>query len=108
MLCGWLRHEQDAIIAFAREYDPQPFHVDPEAAKNTFVGTLIGSLLPFLLTYLMPPRSEVMLHFVNYWLELRHSDGMRAREADYWIHGHPRTAAEPRWNLVRNVLGWGQ
>lgn len=24
------------IIAFASEFDPQPFHVDPEAAKSTF------------------------------------------------------------------------
>jgi acyl dehydratase len=34
---------KDEIIAFAREYDAQPFHVDEEAAKNTFVGTLIAS-----------------------------------------------------------------
>ena len=31
------------IVAFAREFDPQPFHLDPEAAKATFVGRLIGS-----------------------------------------------------------------
>ena len=34
---------QDQIIAFAREYDPQPFHVDPEAAKSSIFGTLIAS-----------------------------------------------------------------
>ncbi|HEV2559946.1 MAG TPA: MaoC family dehydratase [Microvirga sp.] len=34
---------QDAIVAFAREFDPQPFHMDEEAAKGTFVGGLIGS-----------------------------------------------------------------
>jgi acyl dehydratase len=34
---------QDAIIAFAREYDPQPFHTDPVAAKALFFGRLIGS-----------------------------------------------------------------
>jgi len=34
---------QDAIVAFAREYDPQPFHVDPEAAKSSFFGKLIAS-----------------------------------------------------------------
>jgi len=34
---------QDEIIAFAREYDPQPFHVDPEAAKSGPFGTLIAS-----------------------------------------------------------------
>jgi acyl dehydratase len=34
---------QEQIIAFAREYDPQPFHVDPEAAKSGPFGTLIAS-----------------------------------------------------------------
>ncbi|MGE5639874.1 MAG: MaoC family dehydratase [Clostridia bacterium] len=33
----------DEIIAFARQFDPQPFHVDPEAAKRSFFGGLIAS-----------------------------------------------------------------
>lgn len=32
-----------AIIAFAREYDPQPFHLDPVAAVDTIYGGLIAS-----------------------------------------------------------------
>ncbi len=31
------------IIAFAQQYDPQPFHTDPEAAKSTFFGGLAAS-----------------------------------------------------------------
>jgi len=31
------------IIAFARDFDPQPFHVDPEAAKGSLYGGLIAS-----------------------------------------------------------------
>lgn len=31
------------ILEFAREWDAQPFHVDEQAAKETFVGELIGS-----------------------------------------------------------------
>jgi acyl dehydratase len=34
---------KEAIVAFASEFDPQPFHTDEEAAKGTFVGTLIAS-----------------------------------------------------------------
>jgi acyl dehydratase len=34
---------QDQIIAFGRQYDPQPFHIDPEAAKSGPFGTLIAS-----------------------------------------------------------------
>ena len=35
--------DEAAIIAFAREFDPQPFHLDPEAAKQTFFGGLAAS-----------------------------------------------------------------
>lgn len=33
----------EAIIAFAREFDPQPFHTDPEAARGTFFDGLVAS-----------------------------------------------------------------
>jgi len=35
--------EESEIIAFAREWDPQRYHVDPEAAKATPFGGLIAS-----------------------------------------------------------------
>ena len=34
---------REAIIAFAREYDPQRFHVDEEAAKASIFGGLCAS-----------------------------------------------------------------
>ncbi len=34
---------EEEIVAFARQWDPQPFHVDPEAAKETVFGGLIAS-----------------------------------------------------------------
>ena len=33
----------EEIVAFARAYDPQPLHTDPEAAKAGFYGGLIAS-----------------------------------------------------------------
>ena len=33
----------EEIIAFARDYDPQPFHVDAEAAKSSLFGALCAS-----------------------------------------------------------------
>ncbi|WP_322988127.1 MULTISPECIES: MaoC family dehydratase [unclassified Hoeflea] len=33
----------EAIINFARQFDPQRFHVDPEAAKDTVFGGLCAS-----------------------------------------------------------------
>ncbi|MGH7593378.1 MAG: MaoC family dehydratase [Gemmatimonadales bacterium] len=32
-----------AIIRFAREFDPQPFHVDADAAKHSVFGGLVAS-----------------------------------------------------------------
>lgn len=34
---------RDEIIAFARKFDPQPFHLDEEAAKNSLFGALCAS-----------------------------------------------------------------
>lgn len=33
----------EEILRFARKYDPQPFHVDPEAARNSVLGGLCAS-----------------------------------------------------------------
>ena len=34
---------QQEIIEFARQFDPQPFHTDPEKAKDSMFGTLVAS-----------------------------------------------------------------
>ncbi|MGH8704645.1 MAG: MaoC family dehydratase [Burkholderiales bacterium] len=34
---------EEEIIAFARQFDPQPFHTDREAARSSFFGGLIAS-----------------------------------------------------------------
>jgi acyl dehydratase len=40
---GTIDVTQDAIIAYARQFDPQPFHTDSEAAKKTMFGELVAS-----------------------------------------------------------------
>ncbi len=35
--------DKDELIAFGKRFDPQPFHVDEEAAKRTHFGGLITS-----------------------------------------------------------------
>lgn len=34
---------EEEIIEFAKKFDPQPFHVDPERAKDSIFGGLIAS-----------------------------------------------------------------
>jgi acyl dehydratase len=40
---GAVAVEQDEVIDFARRFDPQVFHTDPELAKSTIYGGLIAS-----------------------------------------------------------------
>ena len=43
LVLGSVEVTEEAIIEFAERYDPQPFHVDPEAAKESPFGGLIAS-----------------------------------------------------------------
>jgi acyl dehydratase len=40
---GSIRVEEEDIVAFGRQFDPQVFHIDPEGAKSTIYGGLIAS-----------------------------------------------------------------
>jgi acyl dehydratase len=40
---GSIVAEEGEMIAFARRFDPQPFHTDPVAAKQSIFGGLIAS-----------------------------------------------------------------
>jgi acyl dehydratase len=40
---GNVEFTTDSIITFAREYDPQPMHTDPEQARGSIYGGLIAS-----------------------------------------------------------------
>jgi acyl dehydratase len=35
--------DADAIVRFASEFDPQPFHLDPQAGKESFFGAQVAS-----------------------------------------------------------------
>ncbi len=54
---------EERIVEFAREFDPQPFHIDPDAAASSIYGGLIasgwhtGSVLMKLLTSTLGPSS---------------------------------------------------
>ena len=40
---GTLSPSREDIVTFARQFDPQPFHLDEEAAKGSVFGTLCAS-----------------------------------------------------------------
>ncbi len=43
--CKTVKIKKAEIKAFAQKYDPQPFHVDERAARNSIFGGLIASAL---------------------------------------------------------------
>jgi hypothetical protein len=53
-------------------------------------------------------EADQFAHFINYWLQLRRTDGTETREADYWIKRQPRASTLPRWCILRDVLGIGR
>lgn len=40
---GRVRVEKEEIIAFASKFDPQPFHLDEDAARKSIFGRLVAS-----------------------------------------------------------------
>jgi acyl dehydratase len=40
---GPIEVTREAIIDFARQFDPQPFHLDEDAARGSFFGSLAAS-----------------------------------------------------------------
>jgi acyl dehydratase len=40
---GTISVETDEVISFAKRFDPQPFHTDPEAGRQSIYGGMIAS-----------------------------------------------------------------
>ncbi len=47
-----------------------------------------------------------MDEFIDHWVELKKLDGTIDEAYDYWILGQGSEQKEPRWSIIRNVLGW--
>ena len=43
--CRPVAFDRDGIVAFGKEYDPLPFHVDGDGARNSIFGDVIASAL---------------------------------------------------------------
>jgi len=66
------------------------------------------NLISIPLAYAMARGDEKLLDFVNAWLTLKKSDRTFGEYFSYWIRGQGAKTHEPRWSVVRNVLGWVQ
>ncbi|MBY5990969.1 cation:dicarboxylate symporter family transporter [Ferrimonas balearica] len=52
-------------------------------------------------------KDNVELHlFLNSWLELQRASGYVDRLYNYWILGKNAKPKQPRWSVIKDVLGW--
>jgi Na+/H+-dicarboxylate symporter/ABC-type amino acid transport substrate-binding protein len=56
--------------------------------------------------YAIPKGDLEMMEFVSNWIELKRKDGTIDSLYEYWILGGGSRSREPRWSIIRNVLGW--
>ncbi len=96
--------------------EPLPFESVVLPAERASVITLLhpeySVVVPapdpikFPVAYALASGDQRWVSFVNTWLETKRRDGTLSTLADHWIYGKEASRREPRWSVVRNVLGW--
>ena len=56
--------------------------------------------------YAVPKGDIETTEFVSNWVYLKQKDGTIDSLYDYWMLGGAAKPREPRWSIIRNVLGW--
>ena len=56
--------------------------------------------------YAVPKGDIETMHVVSNWIDLKRNDGTIDALYDYWMLGGASRPREPRWSIIRNVLGW--
>jgi acyl dehydratase len=99
----------EAIIQFARAYDPQPMHVDPEQARTSIYGGLIASGWHTASTYMrllvesVIGRAESIgspgLDNLRWLKPVRPGDTLRGR---FIVIDAKLSRSRPDWGIVRS------
>ena len=81
---GWtLLHPEYTVVV------PQP---DPVKLPEAF-GVALGA--------------DELVRLINEWIVFSSNAGMVNKAYDFWITGQGAKSTEPRWSIMRNLLGWG-
>jgi acyl dehydratase len=105
---GSVSFTADEIIAFARQYDPQPMHVDPVAAGASIYGGLIASGWHTVASYMRLLVDQILLASESLgspgldqlrWVKpVRPNDILRCR---YLVLETKTSRSRPDWGIVR-------
>src|SRR5688572_361637 len=58
------------------------------------------------LAYPLARRDQDWAHFINTWIELKRRNGTIDALYGHWILGKQAVKRQPRWSIMRDVLGW--
>ena len=61
---------------------------------------------PFLFAYYMPPGADQIVHYLDYWLELKKTEGFSSAQEKQWMEGIQPGSTIHRWCLIRDVFHW--
>ena len=95
------------IIEFARRYDPQPFHIDPEAARASSFGGLVASgwmtgaaMMRMMVDHYVSPQASMGspgLDELRWLRPVRAGDVLRVRIT---VTGAKRSASKPDRGVI--------
>jgi Na+/H+-dicarboxylate symporter/ABC-type amino acid transport substrate-binding protein len=58
------------------------------------------------LAYVIGESDERLRLFLNTWIDALQRNGTIDELRDYWVYGKDAEERQPRWSIIRNVLGW--
>lgn len=106
---GSFTYTEQEIIDFARAYDPQPMHTDPDAARGSIYGGLIASGWQTVTSYMRKVVDQLMRDSASVgspgldhlrWLKpVRPGDVLRAH---FTVLEARPSNSRPDWGIVRS------
>ena len=106
---GGFSYTEQQIVDFARDYDPQPMHTDPDAARDSIYGGLIASGWQTATSYMRLLVDEIMRDSASVgspgidrlrWLKpVRAGDTLRSR---FTVLEARPSNSRPDWGIVRS------
>jgi ABC-type amino acid transport substrate-binding protein len=56
--------------------------------------------------YALPRGEAQWRNFVDSWIDLKRKDGTIESKYQFWMQGGAAKIKQPRWSIIRDVLGW--
>ena len=102
---GNLTVSEAEVISFAKEWDPQPFHIDKEAAKNSVYGGLTASSLHIYalmgkLSTLNGPKISYVGGLSSQYAIPNPLRADSVISGKYWVEGKRVSKSRPTFGLI--------